>query len=167
VIRVTAAQPAGELPSVVVEPLLIPESVRPDPSRADRGHYPLWHEIPTRFGDLDPLGHVNNVAISQLYEESRVRFGQVLQERCGPSLHRLVLASITVHYIAETHYPDPVEAGVGVARVGRSSYALAQVLYQRGQCVGMADSTLVHAPITGVVPLPDDVRAMLNDLRLT
>ena len=152
---------------MVVEPLLIPESVRPDPARAERGHYPLWHEIPTRFGDLDPLGHVNNVAVNQLYEESRVRFGQELQRRCGSALHRLVLASMTVHYIAETYYPDPVEAGIGVARIGRSSYALAQVLYQRGRCVGVADSTLVHAPVTGVLPLPGDVRAVLDELRLS
>lgn len=146
---------------------LIPESVRPHPSRTERHHYPLWQEIPVRFGDLDPLGHVNNVAIAQLYEESRVRFGRIVVERSGPGLHRLVLASLNVHYLAETRYPDPVEVGIGVARIGRSSYSLAQALYQGDRCVGLADSTLVHAPATGVRPLPDDVRAVLETYLLT
>jgi acyl-CoA thioester hydrolase len=145
----------------------VPQPVRPDPTRAHRHHYPLWEQVPVRFGDLDPLGHVNNVAIAQLYEESRVRFGRILVERSGATLHRLVLASLTVHYLAETHYPEPVEVGIGVARIGRSSYALAQALYQGGRCVGVADSTLVHAPATGVLPLPDDVRATLATFLLT
>lgn len=146
---------------------LIPESVRPDPARTERHHYPLWQEIPIRFGDLDPLGHVNNVAIAQLYEESRVRFGRIVIERSGPGLHRLVIASLRVHYLAETHYPEPVEVGIGVAGIGRSSYSLAQALYQGGRCVGLADSTLVHAPTTGVRPLPDEAREVLASYRLT
>lgn len=145
---------------------IVPESVRPDPARAERHHYPLWQEVQTRFGDMDPLGHINNVAVAQLYEESRVRFGRMVAERCGPGLHRLVLVAINVHYLAETRYPDPVEVGIGVARIGRSSYTLAQALYQHGKCVGLADSTMVHAPVTGVVPLPDDVRTVLEGLRL-
>ncbi|HVV24229.1 MAG TPA: acyl-CoA thioesterase [Pseudonocardiaceae bacterium] len=150
-----------------MQPLTLPDAGRPDPARTERGHYPLWQEIPTRFGDLDPLGHVNNVAVAQLCEESRVRFGRLVHEQVGNSLHRLVLASCTVHYLAETRYPDPVEVGIGVARIGRSSYSIAQALYQRGNCVALAESTLVHAPVTGVLPLPDDVKAVLAGYRLT
>jgi acyl-CoA thioester hydrolase len=150
-----------------VESSLIPATGRPDLSRTERQHYPLWHEIPTRFGDLDPLGHVNNVATVRLYEESRIWFNRRLQQHAAEGLQRLVLAGMNVHYLAETQYPDPVEAGIGVARIGRSSYSLAQVLYQRGRCVGLADSTLVHAPATGVLPLPDAFRAALEAVRLT
>lgn len=136
--------------------------VRPDPARAERHRYPLWQEFTTRFGDLDPLGHVNNVAIAQLYEESRVWFGRMVMERAGAGLHRLVLAAVSVHYLAETQYPEPVDIGIGVTRIGSSSYSLAQALYQRGRCVGLADATLVHAQPTGVQPLPDPFRAELE-----
>ncbi len=142
-------------------------SARPDPARAARHHYPVWLEVPTRFGDLDPLGHLNNVAIAQFYEEARVSFGRMLIERCGGGLHRMVLAALSVHYLMEARYPEPVEVGTGVARVGRSSYTVAHALYQDDKCVGLADSTMVHAPVTGVAPLPDPVLTVLDDLRLT
>jgi acyl-CoA thioester hydrolase len=148
-----------------VETSLIPASVRPDEARRQRHHYPLWHEIPTRFGDLDPLGHVNNVAIAQLYEESRVWFARTLGLRAD--LHRVVLVAMTLHYVAETRYPEPVKVGIGVAGIGRTSYTLAHALYQGGQCVGLADSTLVHAPAAGASPLPAEFRSALETVRLT
>ena len=146
---------------------LVAAGERPDPARTQRRHYPVWQQVTTRFGDLDPLGHINNVAITQLYEESRVRFAQVVAEHSAATLHRVVRASLNVHFLGETHYPDPVEVGVGVARIGRSSYQLAHALYQRDRCVGLADSTLVHAPVTGVAELPEEFRAALERFRLT
>ena len=151
---------------MTVEQSIVPETVRPDPARTERHRYPVWLEVPTRFGDLDSLGHLNNVAIAQLYEESRVRLSHTVAAQAGPGLLRLVLAAFNLHYLAETRYPEPVEVGIGVARIGRSSYTMGQVMYQGGRCVGLADSTLVHAPPTGVVPLPDDVRTILEGLRM-
>jgi hypothetical protein len=34
-------------------------------------------------------------------------------------------------------------------------------------CVGLADSTLVHAPAAGVHPLPEEFRSALETVRLT
>ena len=150
-----------------MEQSLVPAAVRPDPERTQRHHYPVWLEVQTRFGDLDSLGHMNNVAIAQLYEEARVRFGATLVRRSDNALHRMLLVAFNINYLAETHYPEPVEVGTGVARIGRSSYVLAHALYQAGRCVGLADATMVHAPVTGVVPLPDATVSVLNELRLT
>lgn len=145
----------------------IPALVRPDTARTERHHYPVWHQISTRFGDLDPLGHINNVAVTQLYDECRVWFNRLLERRANCTLHRLVLAAFSVHYLAETQYPEPVELGVGVVEIGRTSYRLAQALYQQGRCVGVADSAIVHAPVTGTTPLPEEFRAELEKVRLT
>ncbi|HWC79992.1 MAG TPA: acyl-CoA thioesterase [Pseudonocardiaceae bacterium] len=150
-----------------MESQLVPPAVRPDPARTERHHYPQWQEIATRFGDLDPLGHVNNVAVARLYEESRVRFAQTISERTQGGLERVVLAALSLNFLGETVYPEPVEVGLGVVRVGRSSWQFAQALYQHGKCVGLADSTIVHAPLDGPSPLPGPVRAELEKLLLT
>ena len=37
-----------------------------------REFYPYWIDESVRFADLDPLGHVNNAAISTYFESARV-----------------------------------------------------------------------------------------------
>ena len=40
--------------------------------RVEPGRYPLKVRILARYADVDPLWHINNVAIAQYYEEARV-----------------------------------------------------------------------------------------------
>jgi acyl-CoA thioester hydrolase len=119
-----------------------------------------------RFGDLDPLRHLNNVAVAQLYEEARVRFldGSGVRERLEPK-HWFVIAELTVQYLAEGFYPDPVELGTGVLRVGGASFTLVHALFQNGRCIGSCDSVLVHVNREegGARPLPDAARAVLRE----
>jgi acyl-CoA thioester hydrolase len=51
---------------------------RPDPTRLTPSAYPHSETIQTRFQDLDPLGHINNVAMAALFESGRVRFNQAM-----------------------------------------------------------------------------------------
>ncbi|GAB2982138.1 acyl-CoA thioesterase [Amycolatopsis acidiphila] len=136
--------------------------IRPDSSLSRRDRYPLWHDVPTRYGDLDPLGHVNNVAITRLYEEARVLFEQTLRQRHAFRPARGMLVQLNVHYLGETRYPEPVQIGTGIKRLGRASYTLAQAMYQGGRCVGVSDATVAHVPADGPGPLPDDFRSALE-----
>ncbi|HVV12683.1 acyl-CoA thioesterase [Amycolatopsis sp.] len=135
---------------------------RPDISLSRRDRYPVWHEVSTRYGDLDPLGHVNNVAIGRLYEEARVLFEQALRQRRAFRPVRAMLVQLNVHYLGETRYPGPVRIGSGIKRLGRASYTVAQAMYQDGQCVGVSDATVAHVPADGPGPLPDDFRSALE-----
>jgi len=46
--------------------------VHVEPFRLDPERYPLKVRILTRYADVDPLWHINNVAVAQYYEEARV-----------------------------------------------------------------------------------------------
>jgi len=135
---------------------------RPDVALSQQDRYPVWHEIPTRDGDLDPLGHVNNVAITRLYEEARVLFEQTLRQRHTFRPASGVLVQLNVHYLGAARYPEPVRIGCGIKRLGRASYTVAQAMYQDGQCVGVSDATVAHVRADGTGPLPDDFRSALE-----
>lgn len=47
---------------------------RPAPWRLDATAYPHHTTVPTRFQDMDVLGHINNVAMGALFETARVHF---------------------------------------------------------------------------------------------
>ena len=136
---------------------------RPAPERLQLPAYSWTRTVEPRFGDMDALRHLNNVAIARLYEDARVRFTDTsgVREALEPR-HGFLVAEVAISYLAEGHYPDPLTLGCGVARVGTSSFVIAQGLFQRGRCIGVADTTLVHVLRgEGPRPLTEAVRAIL------
>jgi len=130
-----------------------------DSRRKNFEHYPFSMEIHPRFADLDFQRHVNNVAIANFYQESRVRFNRhVLQalyaDPANEMLARKVLADIHITYLAEVTYPEIVTIGVGVQRIGRTSYSVSAGMFQLDKCVGISDAVLVftNTKETGSMP---------------
>ena len=141
---------------------------KPAPERLRLPTYAWTRAVEPRFGDMDALRHLNNVAIARLYEDGRVRFtdGSGVREALEPR-HGFLVAEVAISYLAEGHYPDPLTIGCGVARVGTSSFTIAQGLFQRGRCIGVADTVLVHVLRgEGPAPLPDIAQAALAAHRL-
>jgi len=116
--------------------------------------------VQLRFADLDPLGHVNNVAFFTLMETARVRFmhelagtlrGHVLVARSECDHRREIPASIQV-----------IDVTVQAESVGRTSFVLRHDLVDGGVEVGVGRVVLVaiddrHRPR----PLTDAERAGL------
>jgi acyl-CoA thioester hydrolase len=142
---------------------------RPTPERLQLSTYPIHRPMELRFGDIDPLRHLNNVAVAQLYEEARVRFldESGVRERLEPK-RWFVIAELTIQYLAEGFYPDPVVVGTGVLRVGGSSFTLAHALFQNGRCIGTSDGVLVHVhrEAGGARRLPEAAGALLLERSL-
>ena len=69
-----------------------PSTVQIEPFRLDSDRYPLKARILARYADVDPLWHINNVAIAQYYEEARVSTTMMVLE-AGGSPHRTASGS--------------------------------------------------------------------------
>lgn len=138
-------------------------SSRPGPERLDHGRYPFSVTVPTRFQDLDPLGHINNVAMAALFETGRVLFNrtQMAERRNRPAGHRWLVARVEINYLRETYFPDPVEVATGIGPVGNSSWTIWSAAFQRGECVGLCDATVVYIGEAGPQPLTDTMREEL------
>lgn len=132
--------------------------------QCDRTSYPFSTVTETRFQDLDPLGHINNVAMAALFENGRVRFNRNLGlERREPG-DRWLIASVAIDYVAEAHFPDPVEVLSGIGRIGTSSWDIYSAAFQGGVCVATCITTLVVTSKTGAKPISDPLRQRYDEL---
>ena len=136
----------------------------PPKDRLDPASYPISIEVQTRFGDMDALRHLNNVALASIYDDARVRFGATVDLTGARERgHRIVVGEVTICYLSEGQYPEPLTVTAGVSRIGASSYTLAQALFQGGRCIGTCDAVFVYIkPEEGRSrPLPETLRQVL------
>jgi acyl-CoA thioester hydrolase len=144
-------------------------TTRPSVHRQALDLYPFRVEILARYADVDPLWHINNVAIAQYYEEARVSTTRRIMGEAriptGPDL-RLLLARQSIDYLREAGYPGKLTVGVGVLRIGNSSYTLGMAMFQDGRCVSVSDAVLVVADAGGPLRLPEEYRERMQALLL-
>jgi acyl-CoA thioester hydrolase len=117
--------------------------MKPELFRLRRAAYPFFRTVPARFGDMDEEGHLNNVALAGFYEEARVSFlRHHLQSKDGHAF-RFVIANMNISYLAEAHYPGDYDVGVGVSKIGHSSFGLGAGLFLGEVCLGVMDTVQV------------------------
>src|SRR5207244_12013503 len=87
-----------------------------------REAYPLWREIATRWADNDAYGHVNNVVHYSWFDTV---VNGWLMSATGVDIRELdaigVVAETGCRYLAELSFPQAVEVGIAVQRLGRTS----------------------------------------------
>jgi acyl-CoA thioester hydrolase len=146
---------------------MVIERVRIDPRRLEPGAYPFIAEIAPRFGDMDALRHLNNVALAEIYEEGRIAFHRAVRhENMREQGTRTVIGQVLIQYLREASYPEMLQVGVGVTRVGEASYTLSKGLFQKGRCVGVADTVIVNTRDHRACPLTPAFRQALLEMKL-
>ena len=140
---------------------------RPEPWRTTRAAYPFTADIPTRWADLDLLGHINNVSMAGLFEEGRGRFNRSLQLGRGDKAIRWLIAAVSLNYLAEAHHPHDVTIASGIGPIGSRSWTILSAAFQGAVCVATCDTTLVYTDASGAVPFPDAFRPKLEAMRVT
>ncbi|OLT14651.1 hypothetical protein BJF78_18275 [Pseudonocardia sp. CNS-139] len=135
--------------------------------RLEPSAYPVLIEHTARYSDLDPSRRIGRDALVRWFEDARVAverdvFGAGLTARM-----RLLLASIRVDVIAPLRISTAgYRIGLGVTRVGSSSFSYSYGVFAGEECVATGESVSVHADATGPAPLPAAVRAALGGLRV-
>jgi acyl-CoA thioester hydrolase len=137
-----------------------------------RGAYRHFLAIPTRWMDNDSYGHVNNVTYYSYFDtavnEHLVRAG-------GHDVMRAAAIGIVVETACRFHaslaFPDVVDAGLVVAKLGTSSVSYGIGLFRRGDDAPAATGRFVHVWVDRAtrrpVPVPARIRAALEPLRAT
>lgn len=146
--------------------------MKPDPVRRDPTIYPFTIEITTRFGDMDVNHHINNVAFARYFEEARVKFnhngillggGHRLPDVMP---YRTIVAAVSIAYLVEGAYEPPVQVGVGISRIGRSSFDMGAACFQDGRCLAVSDAVIALKGSDGEA-MPDSLRERLASRALT
>lgn len=141
---------------------------RPDPALLVPARYPFRCAIETRYRDLDSNLHINNGVFASLLEEGRVRFHRASQfgNISGNPAASAMVVSVTIDYIGESHFPEPLDMHVGVSQIGSSSYELCQLVMQRGDVVAFARVTMVSMLHGKPHAIPADHRDSAKPWRL-
>ncbi|QBR94063.1 acyl-CoA thioesterase [Nocardioides euryhalodurans] len=139
----------------------------PRPTRAD---YVSWETVTTRWADIDVYGHMNNARYFELIDTV---VNNHLVAATGTDIRTLpaigVVAEVGCRYFAEVGYPEPVDLGLVVDKVGTSSVVYRVGLFQ-GSDQAAAEGRFVHVyvdntdPARAVVPLPDEIRDAVTPL---
>ncbi len=140
----------------------------PDPilTRADCRHFLA---IPTRWMDNDMYGHVNNVTYYSYFDTAvnahLIRTGG-LDIREGPVIAYVVETSCRFH--RSLTFPEVVDAGLRVTRLGTSSVTYEIGLFRSGDEAAAATGRFVHVWVDRAterpVPIPATIRAALAPL---
>jgi len=141
------------------------------PPRPTRSDYAAWRQATTRWADDDVYGHLNNAVYFELIDTA---VNTHLAEALGRDIRSLpvigVVAEVSCRYFREIGYPDPIDLGLVVDRVGTSSVVYRVGLFQGDGDEAAAEGRFVHVyvdntdPARPVTPVPDEVRAAVEPL---
>ncbi len=106
--------------------------------RADeylRSRFRFFTPTPTRWGDCDMFGHVNNVQFVRYLESGRLDyFHQLLDMSAGPEVHNsLIIADIHVTFLRQIHHPCALEVGTRINRLGNKSFDIDAAIFAPGE----------------------------------
>lgn len=119
-------------------------------------------EIQVRFGDVDSLGHVNNVAYAQYLEIARVAYMEALRER-GVTF-TMVVARLEVDYVREVKLRERVTVELAPTRIGTSSFDFHYRVLADGIVAATARTVQVNVEPRARRPRPlaEDLRSALE-----
>ena len=139
---------------------------KPDPALLAPERYPFCYRIEPRFGDLDVNMHINNVAMASMLEESHVRFHRASGYTNGLAGLSSMVASITIDYLAQGAYPEPITFHVATMSVGRTSHVLARLATQGERIIVFSSAVIVTVGPEGPVPIPETFLAQKDQWML-
>jgi len=133
------------------------------PGRSCRGDYRHFLAIPTRWMDNDIYGHVNNVVYYAYFDtvinEYLIREGEL-------DIHKGDIVGFAVETGCRFHhsfsFPEMIEAGLAVERIGRSSVTYRVGLFAESAEEAGADGHFVHVFVNRVENKPVEIPANLR-----
>jgi acyl-CoA thioester hydrolase len=129
--------------------------------------YPIVFEQRVDWGDMDALGHVNNVVYYRYMENARIYFMDQLQLRRNHI--NTVIASNQCKYIKPTFYPDLLKIGMRVEEIRHSGLRMSYLIYSENQqCIvalGEAVQVMLDKNTGNKTLIPDDLKVRILNIQ--
>lgn len=132
----------------------------------ERTDFQVFYPISTRWMDNDVYGHVNNVTYYSYFDSAINRY---LIEEGGLDIHSAAVVGYVVssncQFRKPIAYPEAIEAGLRVAKVGNSSVTYELGIFKAGDNNAAALGQVVHVFVdqdsNKPTAIPDPLRAAL------
>lgn len=143
------------------------QSGRPQPE--PRSAYKVFRPITTRWMDNDAYGHVNNVVYYSWFDTA---VNAHLIEQGVLDIHQGKTIGLVIetqcNYFAPLAFPQTVDAGIRVARLGASSVRYEVGLFAQDAPLAAAQGHFIHVYVDRLtrrpVPLPPQLKSVLETL---
>jgi acyl-CoA thioester hydrolase len=139
---------------------------QPEPREA----YKAFRPITTRWMDNDAYGHVNNVVYYSWFDTAVNAYlieQGVLDIHAGQTIGLVI--ETQCNYFAPLAFPQTVEAGIRVARIGSSSVRYEVGLFAQGAPLTAAKGHFVHVYVDKVgrrpTVLPISLKTVLEQIQ--
>lgn len=137
--------------------------VADDPLAEVRADYPHRLAIPTRWMDNDMYGHVNNVTYYSYFDtvvnEHLIRVGGL---DIRTAAHGAFVVETSCRFHRSMSFPETIEAGIRVRRLGRSSVTYEIALFTEGVAAPAATGRFVHVWVERATSTPVDIPASIR-----
>lgn len=138
--------------------------------RLTRADFRVFRAIPTRWHDNDAYGHVNNVVYYGWFDTAvnawLIENGFL--DLTGSEIVGLV-AETGCTYFESVAFPETVEAGIAVERLGNSSVTYRIGIFRQGGEQAAAQGRFTHVYVERAsqksVPIPAPLRAALTAIQ--
>lgn len=125
-----------------------------------RSEFRTWRKLTTRWADNDAYGHVNNTVYYEWFD-SAVNAWMIEQGMLdianGDPIALVVETRCT--YAAALEFPQPVEVGLAVAELGRSSIRYRIGIFAEGAESAAAEGEFVHVVVDRATRRPTEIPA--------
>ncbi|WP_243788741.1 thioesterase family protein [Saccharopolyspora gloriosae] len=143
--------------------------VEPAESLPAREDFTVLWPITTRWADNDVYGHINNVVHYSWFDTA---VNGWLMRATGADIREMPEIGLVVEtncrYLAELGFPDDVEVGVGLERVGNSSVVYRLAVFGNGAAEPASLGRFVHVYVDRETRrparVPERIRTVLADL---
>jgi acyl-CoA thioester hydrolase len=143
-----------------------------NPPQHLRSDYPHFQPISTRWHDNDIYGHVNNVTYYSYFDSA---VNAYLIEVGGLDIHDGEVVGFVVSsscdYFASIAFPERIEIGLRVAKLGNSSVQYELAVFKQGEEQVCAAGRFVHVFVERAsnrpLPIPERLREALAALQIS
>jgi acyl-CoA thioester hydrolase len=128
-----------------------------------RDSYRTFRPITTRWMDNDAYGHVNNVVYYSYFDTA---VNGYLIDTAKTDIRALPAIGLVVEtscrYFEPVSFPEPLEAGIAVQRLGRTSIAYQVGIFRAGAASAAAAGSFVHVYVDSATRKPVEIPAVIR-----
>ncbi|MFW8590827.1 acyl-CoA thioesterase [Glaciecola sp. 2405UD65-10] len=133
------------------------------PSVPKRQDYSIFYQVETRWMDNDVYGHINNVVYYSYFDSITNRF---LIEHEALDIHNGEQVGLMVHsqcfYHEPAAFPDILQGGFRVKRIGNSSVEYELALFKQGKDEACTHGTMTHVFVNKQTQTPVSIEGTLK-----
>ncbi len=131
--------------------------------------YPLIYKVNARFSDTDANRLVSHVGLSRYFEDARIAIVKYAFEGTAISDtdRKVFIARVASRVLRQPEGVSQLDVGVGISRIGNTSYVYNVNVSQNGSCVAVSEAVgVVVNANNSVIPVHDYERPLLEKVSI-